>query len=146
MRPIESQFPLEPEVSFDPCVRIRRDDGDEKRARPDLLADRCIPRISATQLALVEPYFDAGGAQCGADCLSGLGVFGRIAKEDSSWATRWCRDAIEPWFIGQGRAVRRAIRVRGGWTTQAWRANREGYDLLSACIGSPYVILRADFA
>jgi hypothetical protein len=75
-----------------------------------------------------------------------LGVFGRIAKEDSSWATRWCRDAIEPWFIGQGRAVRSAIRVRGEWTTQAWRANREGQDLLSACIGSPCVILRADFA
>jgi hypothetical protein len=67
-----------------------------------------------------------------------LGVFGRIAKKDRSWATRWCRVAIEPWFIEQGRAVRSAIRVPGEWTTQAWRANREGQDLLSACIESPY--------
>jgi hypothetical protein len=29
----------------------------------DLAADFLIPRIPAPKLALVEPYFDAGGAQ-----------------------------------------------------------------------------------
>ena len=45
-----------------------------------------IPSITAAQLALVEPYLDAGRTQALADPFSGLGVFGRIAEEDGSLA------------------------------------------------------------
>jgi hypothetical protein len=65
---------------------IRRDDRDEKRARPDLFTDGRVPDIAAAKLALIEPHFDPGGAQGGADSLGGLGVFGRVTKKDGSLA------------------------------------------------------------
>ena len=63
MRAINSELPFEPEIPFRSLVSVFRDDGKEERARLDLLADRLIPRITAAQLALVEPDFDARCAQ-----------------------------------------------------------------------------------
>ena len=55
--------PFEPKVAFLPRLRVGGDEGDEQRAVADFAPDFLIPGIPAPQLALVEPHFDAAGAQ-----------------------------------------------------------------------------------
>ena len=46
------------------CFGVGGDDRNEQPAVVDLLADLAVPGIAAPQLALVEPDFDTGGAEC----------------------------------------------------------------------------------
>ena len=64
-----------------PRGRVGRDDRNEERAVVDLAADFLIPHIPAPQLALIEPNFDAGGAQRVAQSLRSFGVLRRVAQE-----------------------------------------------------------------
>src|SRR5271169_2403301 len=59
-----------------------RDDGDEERAGLDLLADQLIPGITATQLALVEPDFEACRPEGFADTTGCLSVLRGVADEN----------------------------------------------------------------
>jgi hypothetical protein len=54
---------------------------DEQLALADLLADRPVPDVSAAQLALVEPDFDAGGSQRRTNPSCRLGVLRRITEK-----------------------------------------------------------------
>ncbi len=60
VRTIDREFPFKTEVALDPGMRILRDDRDEERTGLDLPADRGIPGVPASQVALVEPDFDPG--------------------------------------------------------------------------------------
>ena len=64
------ELPLEPEVPFAALVGVATYDWNKEGARLDLFADHLIPNISAPQLALVEPDFDVGSPQGGADSFS----------------------------------------------------------------------------
>jgi hypothetical protein len=86
MGSIDRELPLQPEIPLRTGAGIAGYDWDKKRAGLYLLPDGRIPSITAAQLALVEPYLDAGRTQALADPFSGLGVFGRIAEEDGSLA------------------------------------------------------------
>ncbi len=79
MRALDGELPFAPEVSLKPLLGIPRDDRNEQRAVVDLLSDAPIPGISAPQLILVEPDFDAGGLQRIGDALSSLRILGCVA-------------------------------------------------------------------
>ena len=63
MTPIDGELPLEPEISLVTVVRVPGVDRHEQGAGLDLLADRPIPGVPATQFALVEPDLDACGTE-----------------------------------------------------------------------------------
>ncbi len=86
MGSIDGELPLKPEIPLRTGAGVAGYDGDKQRAGLYLLPDGRIPAVTAAQLALVEPYLNAGRTQALADSLSGLGVFGRIAEEDASLA------------------------------------------------------------
>ena len=81
---INRQLPFEAEVALTAIVRGVRDDREEQRAGLDLLADRLVPRIPAPKLALVEPDFDASGAQRLANPLGRLRVLRGVAEKYST--------------------------------------------------------------
>jgi hypothetical protein len=81
MRAIDGEFPLAPEVTFLASLGRGRDDGDKQRAVADLLADLVVPRISAAQLALVEPDLDAARPQRLANAPRRLGILRGVAQE-----------------------------------------------------------------
>ena len=73
---INRELPLETEISLVALVRVPRNDRDKQHAGLDLLADRLIPHISATQCALVEPDLDPGRTQRFANPYRRLSVLG----------------------------------------------------------------------
>jgi len=75
-----------PALPQDVSMGIGRYDRDEQRARLDLPANRGVPSITPTKLALVKPHFDACRTQPLADPLSGSGVLGRVTEKDGSLA------------------------------------------------------------
>src|ERR1700746_2104 len=75
------EVPLEPEVPLATRRSVRRDDGNEERALADLATDLLVPHITAPQLALVEPDFDARGPKRIADATRGIGVLRTVAEE-----------------------------------------------------------------
>ena len=79
---VDRQIPFAAEVALAAGVGVGRDDRDEQCTFLDLLAYRCVPRITPAQLALVEPYVEARGAECLADAARGSGVLRRVAEED----------------------------------------------------------------
>ena len=81
MRAIDGEFPLAPEVTFLASLGRGRNDGDKQRAVADLLADLVVPRISAAQLALVEPDLDAARPQRLANAPRRLGILRGVAQE-----------------------------------------------------------------
>ena len=83
VRAIDCQLPLEPEVALSSFVCVPRNDGDEQTAALDLLTNRLVPRLAATQLALVEPYLDAAVAKGFANSLGRLRVLGGVAEKHS---------------------------------------------------------------
>jgi hypothetical protein len=70
-------------VPLESCVGARRDQGDEKKAGTDLLPDRRIPRVAATQLAPVEPHFDPGRLKSLRNPSGSLRILGGIAEKDT---------------------------------------------------------------
>ena len=74
MRAIDRELPFEPEVPLGPLMGVFRDDGNKERAGLDLLADRLIPGIPASQLALIEKHLDAGRTQGLANLLGSLRI------------------------------------------------------------------------
>jgi hypothetical protein len=75
------ELPLAAEIPFKPGLGMRGDDGNEKRAVTDLIADLAIPSVPAAQLALIEPYFDSSGPQHATDACRRLRVLRGIADE-----------------------------------------------------------------
>jgi hypothetical protein len=63
MRTIDSEFPFEAEIAFLASAGVLGDDGQKQGAVLDLLANRGIPGIAATQFAQIEPNLYAGIAQ-----------------------------------------------------------------------------------
>jgi len=59
VRAIDRKLPFEAEVPFDARVRIGGNYRDKESAIVNLLADLPVPGFATTQLALVEPDFDA---------------------------------------------------------------------------------------
>jgi hypothetical protein len=66
-RALHGQQPLQPKIPFEPRLRAGRNHRHEQRALLDLLPDLRIPRIAADQFVLIEPHFNARGAQRLAD-------------------------------------------------------------------------------
>ena len=58
-----------------------RDDREEERAFPYLVANLLVPNIAAPKFALIEPDFDAGGSQCVGDTSRRLGILRGIAQK-----------------------------------------------------------------
>src|SRR3974390_3379783 len=83
VRPVDRELPFESEVPLGPLMSVFRNEGNKERAGLDLLADRLVPSVSAPQLALVEPDLDARSPEGLADALRSLGIFRRVAQEDS---------------------------------------------------------------
>lgn len=102
VRPIDRQFPLEPKVPLDPRMGVGGDHRDEQGAGLDLLTDRGVPGVTATQLALIKPDFDACRAQRRADPLRRSSVFRGVAQKDSSLAALSRRAAAKPLFVRRG--------------------------------------------
>ena len=75
------KFPLVSEIALVTGFRMGRDKGYEQTAVVNPLANLPIPGVSASQLTLVEPHFDARRAQCRANALSCLGILRGIAQE-----------------------------------------------------------------
>src|SRR5215467_11286832 len=84
MRTVDRELPLETEVPLVALLRVRRDDCDEQPTVVDLLPDAMIPGVPASQLALVEPDFDAGRAKSGSDARGRLDVLRGVAQEHRS--------------------------------------------------------------
>jgi hypothetical protein len=78
---IHSELPFEPKVALGARVRIAGNQRNEQRAILDLPADGIIPGISTAQFTAVEPHFDAGGAQGGANPLGRARVLRGIAQK-----------------------------------------------------------------
>jgi hypothetical protein len=57
------ELPLAAEIPFKPRLGMSGDDGYEKRAVPDLIADLAIPGVPAPEFALIKPDLDAGGPE-----------------------------------------------------------------------------------
>jgi len=66
--------PDQPEIALYSRFRVCRDDRHEQSAFVDLLPDLAIPHVPASQLALVEPDLDAGGAERFANLFGSLDV------------------------------------------------------------------------
>jgi hypothetical protein len=80
---------------------VLRDKWNEERARLDLLFDRRIPDITATQLALIQPDLNPCGTQDCANPLRCFRVFRGIADKDSSVAALADKAATKLRFIFQ---------------------------------------------
>jgi hypothetical protein len=81
VRSVYRELPLETEIALLALVRMPRDDRDEEDAGLDLLADRLVPDVAAPERALVEPDFNACGAECFANPLGRLGILRGIAEK-----------------------------------------------------------------
>jgi hypothetical protein len=68
------ELPLAAEIPFKPGLGMGGDDGNEKRAVTDLIADLAIPGVPAPEFALVEPDFDAHSPKGLANPLGSLCV------------------------------------------------------------------------
>ncbi len=79
--PIDRELPFKTEIPLDAIVRVPGDDREEKGAGLDLLADRLVPGVPASQLALVEPDFAARGTEGFADMAGCLRVLRGVAQE-----------------------------------------------------------------
>src|SRR5580658_7012714 len=71
---LRREFPLTPEITFEPLLRVSGDDRNEKRALLDLIPNLPIPGITAAQLALVEPHLDTCRFQRIGNALRHLGI------------------------------------------------------------------------
>jgi hypothetical protein len=78
---INRQSPLAAEVTFKAPLCSGRDDRDEQRAIVDLLPNLAVPDISASQLALVEPDFDASGTQSLTNPLGRLSILRGVTQK-----------------------------------------------------------------
>jgi hypothetical protein len=78
---IDRKLPLETEIPLVAIVRVPRDDREEQGAGLNLPADRLVPGVPATQLALVEPNLDSDGSQARADPLGRCGVSRGVTQE-----------------------------------------------------------------
>jgi len=74
MRPFDREVPLVPKVTLEPLLRVRGDNRNEEDAIVDLVPDLLIPRVSASQLGLVEEDLDIACAQCLGNLLGCLSV------------------------------------------------------------------------
>jgi hypothetical protein len=81
-RALCGEFPFEPEITFQPLWRSRRDDRAEQRTRSDRPANLRIPRIAPDERGLIEPDLDARRAQRRAETQGGRRVLRRGAEED----------------------------------------------------------------
>src|SRR5215469_18200136 len=61
------ELPLAAEVTLKPGLGMGGDDGNEKRAVTDLIADLAIPGVPAPEFALVKPDLDASASKSVAD-------------------------------------------------------------------------------
>ncbi len=89
MRALGRELPCDAGIPFPPRLRGRGHHGHKQRSRGDLPAYLNIPRIAADEFALVEPYLDAGGAQCVANALRRHRVLGRVAQENGTIGRSW---------------------------------------------------------
>ncbi len=69
-----SELPLPAEIPFKSGLGMGRDNGNEKRAVTNLIANLAIPGISAPEFTLVEPDLDTSGPQRIADATRRVGV------------------------------------------------------------------------
>ena len=60
---VDGESPLAAEISFKTRLGVGGDHRNEQHAVVDLLVDLAVPGIAASQLALIEPDFDTGGAE-----------------------------------------------------------------------------------
>ena len=79
VRAIDRKLPLAAEIPFKPGLGMAGDEGNEQRTMTDLITDQMIPGVPAAQLTLIEPNFDAGGAQRLANPSSRLPVLLGVA-------------------------------------------------------------------
>src|SRR5687768_16775208 len=63
MRPLDGDFPLPPEITFAPLLRVPGDDWKEQCALLDLFSYLLVPRIAAAEIAFIEPHVDTEGPQ-----------------------------------------------------------------------------------
>src|SRR5215469_6004294 len=75
------KIPLKTEIAFVPRGRVRRNQRNKERALADLAPDLLVPRIPASQLALIEKDLDPCGPQCMADPCRRLGILRGVAQE-----------------------------------------------------------------
>src|SRR5580698_9061468 len=98
VRHVESAFDREPpfssEVTFRAGFRLGGNERHEVVAFADLLADLLIPRLAATELALVVPNFETQRAQRIAKGSRGLAIPRGIAQEQGRRRTRGWRVAF----------------------------------------------------
>jgi len=80
---VHREIPFATEVAFAARISIGGDKWHKERAFLELLADRGVPGIAATKLALVEPDFDARFAERSANTASRLCVMRGMADENS---------------------------------------------------------------
>jgi len=60
---VHCKIPFARKIAFAPRLGIGGDQRYKQRSSLDLLADRRFPRISAAQIALIEPYLMSSGTQ-----------------------------------------------------------------------------------
>src|SRR5664279_6387495 len=72
-----------------------RDDWEEERAVPYLLANPLVPNIATAKFTLIEPDFDACGSQSVSDTLRRLAILRGIAQEYGS--SRVDHRGVAPW-------------------------------------------------
>jgi len=82
------KMPLQTKVAFSARLSILRNNWNEQRTFADFAAYLSIPRIAASQLALIEPDFDAGSAQGFANFQRRFRVLRRITQKDRALRPR----------------------------------------------------------
>ena len=105
VRPVDGEFPLESKVPLDASLRVRRNEWHEQGAGTDLPLDRSVPRIAATQFALVQPDLGPSSSQSRADPLRRLRVLRGVADKDSAQAAELSRLAACAGFETQMRPL-----------------------------------------
>src|ERR1700733_5449084 len=110
MRPLVGEIPLQAEVAFVTRLGMRRYDWHEQCAVAYLPTNLPVPRISASQLTLVEPNLDPGAAQRSCNPLSSGGVLRGVAEEYGSGRGRFFRDPRRALFFGHRVAIPGASR------------------------------------
>src|ERR1700733_11623566 len=107
-----------------------RDDREEERAVPYLVANLLVPDIAAPKFALIEPDFDAGGSQCVGDTSRRLGILRGIAQEYGS--SRLGHRGVAPRAGGRGPSwgCRRSRPRMSAYPNSTVRCSRAGERLL----------------
>lgn len=85
LRPLGGDVPLDAKIPFEAGLGRGRNHREEKHTLLDLAANLRVPLVALLEAAfLIEPHFDAGGAQGITDATSHLPILRGIAHEDGA--------------------------------------------------------------